>query len=320
MSRPSHPVIGVLMGGCSSEREVSLRSGTAVADALKSVGHKVVPIDLRSEDLRELEGVHLDVAFIALHGRFGEDGRLQQLLQKRGIPYTGSGPEASRAAMDKVEAKRLFKLKHVETPPHRVIARGDSIDLMEHAARALGYPVVMKPRAEGSSVGVTVHEDRATLLDGAAECFRHDPIGLMEKFIQGRELTVGILEGKALPVIELRPKSRFFDYKAKYQDPDTQYIVNPPLSDLDRRRVQKAAKEAHDALGCEGMSRVDLILTPFCSVHVLEVNTIPGLTARSLLPKAAAAAGIEFPQLCWKIVELAFKRRQGAFWAAAAMF
>jgi D-alanine-D-alanine ligase len=320
MGRPTYPVIGVLMGGCSSEREVSLRSGNAVVEALQSRGHKVVPIDLQWEDGRELDGVHLDVAFIALHGRFGEDGRLQQILQKRGIPYTGSGPEASRAAMDKVEAKRLFKLKSVETPPHRVIARGDSIDLMEHAARALGYPVVLKPRAEGSSVGVTVHEDRGTLLDGAAECFRHDSIGLMEKFIQGRELTVGILDGKALPIIELRPKSRFFDFKAKYQSPDTEYIVNPPLSDLDRRRISKAAKEAHDALGCEGMSRVDLILTPFCSVHVLEVNTIPGLTARSLLPKAAAAAGYEFPDLCWKIIDLAFKRKQGSFWAAAAMF
>ena len=319
MSR-HHPVIGVLMGGCSSEREVSLRSGTAVAEGLKSIGHKVVTVDLRSEDGREFENVHMDVAFIALHGRFGEDGRLQQLLQKRGILYTGSGPEASRAAMDKVEAKRLFKLKSVETPPHRVIARGDSVDLMEHAARALGYPVVMKPRAEGSSVGVTVHEDRATLLDGAAECFRHDPIGLMEKFIVGRELTVGILDGRALPIIEMRPKSRFFDYDAKYKSPDTEYIVNPPMSDLDRRRVQKTARDAHDALGCEGMSRVDLILTPFCSVHVLEVNTIPGLTERSLLPKAARAAGIEFPELCWKITELAFKRKQGSFWAAAAMF
>jgi D-alanine-D-alanine ligase len=320
MGRQPYPVIGVLMGGCSSEREVSLRSGTAVAEALRSVGHKVVPVDLRGEDGRELDGVHIDVAFIALHGRFGEDGRLQQILQQRGIPYTGSGPEASRAAMDKVEAKRLFKLKSVETPPHRVIARGDSVDLMEHAARALGYPVVMKPRAEGSSVGVTVHEDRATLLDGAAECFRHDPIGLMEKFIRGRELTVGILDGKALPIIELRPKSRFFDFNAKYKDPDTEYIVNPPLSDLDRRRISKTAKDAHDALGCEGISRVDLILTPFCSVHVLEVNTIPGLTERSLLPKAARAAGYEFPDLCWKITELAFKRKQGSFWAAAAMF
>jgi D-alanine-D-alanine ligase len=142
----------------------------------------------------------------------------------------------------------------------------------------------------------------------------------MEKFIVGRELTVGILDGRALPVIELRPKSRFFDYEAKYKRADTLYIVNPPLSDLDRRRVQKSAKDAHDALGCEGMSRVDLILTPFCSVHVLEVNTIPGMTERSLLPKAARAAGIEFPELCWKITELALRRKQGSFWAAAAMF
>ena len=319
MGRPSHPTIGVLMGGCSSEREVSLRSGTAVVEALRSIGHKVLPVDLHWEDGRELDGLPLDVAFIALHGRFGEDGRLQRVLANRGIPYTGSGPDASRAAMDKVEAKRLFKMKGVETPPHRVISRGDSVDLMEHAARALGYPVVMKPRAEGSSVGVTVHEDCATLLDGAAECFRHDPIGLMEKFISGRELTVGILDGKALPIIEMKPKARFFSYDAKYRSPDTQYIVNPELSELDRRRIQKSAKDAHDVLGCEGMSRVDLIFTPLHSVHILEVNTIPGLTERSLLPKAARAAGIEFPQLCWKITELAWKRKQSGFWAAAAM-
>jgi D-alanine-D-alanine ligase len=287
--------------------------------ALKSLGHKVEPIDLTWEDGRELDGLHLDVAFIALHGRFGEDGRLQTILQQRGIPYTGSGPDASRAAMDKVEAKRLFKLKGVSTPPHRVIARGDSVVLMEHAARALGYPIVMKPRAEGSSVGVTVHEDCATLLDGAAECFRHDSIGLMEKFIGGRELTVGILDGKALPIIELKPKSRFFDFNAKYKSADTEYVVNAPMSELDRRRISKAAKDAHDALGCEGMSRVDLILTPFCSVHVLEVNTIPGLTERSLLPKAAKAAGVDFPQLCWKITELAWKKKSNGFWAAAAM-
>jgi len=319
MSRPSHPTIGVLMGGCSSEREVSLRSGTAVVEALKSLGHKVLPVDLRWEDGRELDGLPLDVAFIALHGRFGEDGRLQRVLANRGIPYTGSGPDASRAAMDKVEAKRLFKMKSVDTPPHRVIARGDSVDLMEHAARALGYPVVMKPRAEGSSVGVTVHEDRATLLDGAAECFRHDPIGLMEKFISGRELTVAILDGKALPIIELKPKARFFSFDAKYTSTDTEYIVNPDLSELDKRRIQKTAKDAHDVLGCEGMSRVDLIFTPLHSVYVLEVNTIPGLTERSLLPKAARAAGIDFPQLCWKITELAWKRKQSSFWAAAAM-
>ncbi|HYF01140.1 MAG TPA: D-alanine--D-alanine ligase [Planctomycetota bacterium] len=318
MGKFGHPTIGVLMGGTSSEREISLRSGTAVATALRSLGHKVVDIDVRSETGEELDGRHLDVAFIALHGRFGEDGTLQRILQERKIPYTGSGPAASRAAMDKVESKRLFKANGVETPPHRVIARGDSVALLEQCARALGYPVVMKPRAEGSSVGVTVHQDRATLLDGAAECFRYDAIGLMEKFIKGRELTVGVLDGRALPIIELRPKGGFFDFNAKYQDPDTLYLVDPPISDLDKRRVQKAALEAHKALGCEGMSRVDLILTPFCAVHVLEVNTIPGLTERSLLPKAARAAGIDFPDLCWTIVETALRRRRESFWAAAS--
>jgi D-alanine-D-alanine ligase len=319
MGRISHPVVGVLMGGTSSEREVSLRSGAAVAQALRDAGQTVVEIDLQTETGRELDDVKIDVAFIALHGRFGEDGTLQRLLQDRGIPYTGSGPQASRAAMDKVEAKRLFKAKGVDTPPHRVITRGDSVVLLEQCARALGYPVVMKPRAEGSSVGVTVHRDCSTLLDGAAETFRHDAVGLMEKFIAGRELTVGILDGTALPIIELRPKDGFFSYEAKYQRQDTQYLVDPPMSDLDKRRVQKAALEAHKSLGCEGVSRVDVILTPLCSVHVLEVNTIPGMTERSLLPKAARAAGLEFPRLCWRLVELALRRRRDAFWAAAML-
>lgn len=311
--------VGVLMGGTSSERDVSLRTGAAVANALKSLGHKIAEIDVRSETGRELDGLALDVAFIALHGRFGEDGRLQRILQERGIPYTGSGPEASQAAMDKIESKHLFRRKAVETPPHRVIVHGESLALWEQCARALGYPVVMKPRAEGSSVGVTVHKDCSTLLDGAAECFRHDTIALMEKFIKGRELTVGILDGRPLPIIEIKPKNGFFDQNAKYQDPETKYLVDPPMSDLDRKRVQRAALAAHDALGCEGMSRVDIILTPLCSVHVLEVNTIPGMTERSLLPKAARAAGIEFPELCRMIVEAALNRRQGGFWAAAAM-
>jgi len=319
MGRNGSPTVGVLMGGASSEREVSLRSGAAVAQALRSAGHKVVEIDVRTETGGELEGQAIDVAFIALHGRFGEDGRLQRILQDRGIPYTGSGPEASRLAMDKVETKRLFKLKHVESPPHHVVVHGESIALWEQFARALGYPVVLKPRAEGSSVGVTVHEDCSTLLDGAVECFRHGSVGLMEKFIAGRELTVGILDGKPLPLIEMQPKSKFFDYKAKYQDPDTKYLVDPPISEIEKRRVQKAAKDAFLALGCDGMGRVDLILTPFCSVHVLEVNTIPGMTERSLFPKAARAAGIEFPDLCSRLVAAALNRRRDGFWAAAML-
>ena len=319
MGRNGNPLVGVLYGGFSSEREISLRSGKGVSDGLRRCGARVVEIDIQNSDGRELDGNPIDVAFIALHGKFGEDGGIQRILEKRQIPYTGSGPTASRAAMDKVEAKRLFRMHGVETPPHRVVARGDSVPLLEQCARALGYPVVLKPRAEGSSVGVTVHQDCSTLLDGAAECFRHDAIGLMEKFIRGKELTVGIIDGHALPVIEMRPKSAFFDFDAKYKSLDTEYHVDPPMSDLDKRRVQKAALEAHKALGCEGFSRVDLILTPFCAVHVLEVNTIPGMTERSLLPKAAKAEGIDYPELCWRLVETAFKKRKEGFWAAAAM-
>jgi D-alanine-D-alanine ligase len=307
------------MGGTSSERDVSLRTGAAVSKAIRSLGHQVTEIDITTETGQELDGLSLDVAFIALHGKFGEDGQLQRILQARRIPYTGSGPEASRAAMDKVESKKLFKLKNVETPPHRVIMHGESVSLWEQCARALGYPIILKPRAEGSSVGVTVHRDCSTILDGAAECFRYGTVALMEKFIHGRELTVGILDGRPLPIIEIRPKSGFFDANAKYRDPETVYMVDPPLSEIERRRVNKAAKEANDALGCEGVSRVDLILTPLCSIHVLEVNTIPGMTERSLLPKAARAAGIEFPELCQQLLEAGIRRSQGGFWAAAAM-
>ena len=320
MGRHNTPrVIGVLMGGTSGEREISLRSGEAVARGLAHAGYRSVTIDIKGETGAELDEVSIDAAFVALHGPFGEDGKIQRMLEDRGIPYTGSGPTACRAAMDKVESKRLFKLRGLSTPMHRVIARGDSQALLEQCARAIGYPVVLKPRAQGSSLGVTVHHDRGTLGEGAAECFTYDTICLMEKFVQGRELTVGFLEGKPLPFIELRPRRGFFDYVAKYEDDETEYVVEPDLSDLDRRRVLRSAREAVESLGCEGFCRVDLILTPFCSVFVLEVNTIPGLTERSLFPKAAAAQGIEFPDLCARITEQSFKRQGGAFWAAAIL-
>lgn len=311
--------IGVLMGGVSSEREISLRSGAAVAGALERLGYRVLRIDIASETGRELDGLRMDAAFVALHGRFGEDGGIQRILEERGIPYTGSDPDASRAAMDKIESKRLFRMRGVDTPPHWVMMRNDPLPLMERCARALGYPVILKPRAEGSSVGVTIHQDCSTLQEGAAECFLYGSVGLMEKFIRGREFTVGILDGECLPAIELRPRGAFFDFQAKYRDPDTVYVVDPPLGDIEKRRLQKAALGAHDALGCQGMSRVDLIMTHLGSVYVLEVNTIPGLTERSLFPKAARAAGLEFPALCERILQTAFRRRKGAFWAAALL-
>lgn len=300
--------VAVLMGGTSSEREVSLRSGQAVARALASLGYRVVPVDLKTETGVELETLQVDICFIAMHGRFGEDGQLQRLLEDRGFLYTGSGPIASELAMDKLKSKILFMLHGVPTAPYRIVKAEDSPTKLELFAETLGYPVVTKPRSEGSSVGVMIHKDASTLGQGLKVALKYGDTCLMEKFVFGREMTVGVLDGRALPVIELRPKREFFDYTAKYQDPDTEYLVNPDLSAAVRDACQEAALGAHRALGCDGFSRVDLIVAPDGSPTVLEVNTIPGLTERSLLPKAARAAGVEFPQLCEKIIQLAMRR------------
>ncbi len=318
MSTPLH--VAVLMGGSSSEREISLKSGHGVAAALRQVGHDVAEIDVRAEDGSELDGRRVDACFIALHGRFGEDGQLQRLLEQRGIPYTGSGPVASRLAMDKLEAKRRFLRAGIDTPAYQVLSQGDGIDVLEQCGQSLGYPVIVKPRADGSSVGVSLHRDRTTLAAGAAEALKSGRTALMEQFIEGREMTVAILDDQPLPIVELHPKSEFFDYKAKYADPDTGYLVDPPLSRRDRSAIQAAALRAHRALGCEGASRVDVIFTPRHVVQVLEVNTIPGMTERSLLPRAAAAAGISYPALCDRLVQLAFRRRrETGGWVAAAL-
>jgi D-alanine-D-alanine ligase len=307
------PIVAVLMGGTSSEREISLRTGAAMAHAIASRGYRVLGVDLQTETLREIDGLKFDAAVIAMHGRFGEDGTLQKMLDRRGIPYSGSGPEASRLAMDKVEAKRMFKARGIDTPDWRLLVYGDSVDVLEAGARSLGYPVVIKPKSEGSSVGVSLHRDKTTVFEGAIEAFRFERIAMMERFVEGREMTVGILDGQPLPPIELKPKRAFFDYTAKYGDPDTQYLVDPPMDEDDRRRVQQAALAAHKALGCEGATRVDIIFTPLHTAFVLEVNTIPGMTQRSLLPKAASAIGISYAELCEKILKHAMSKRRGFF-------
>ncbi len=312
--------VAVLMGGLSSERKVSLRSGRAAAIALGGLGHRVAEVDLRGENLSELNGSRADVAFLALHGRFGEDGEVQRLLEKRRLPYTGSGPVASRLALDKLESKRLFIKAGIETPAYQVLARGDGPDELEACARSLGYPLVIKPRAEGSSVGVSVHRDRSRLSEGLELATRSGRTALMERFVEGREMTVGILDDRPLPVIELRNQRDCFDYAAKYQDAATHIIVDPALPQRDRVAVQMTALRAHRSLGCEGATRVDLILTPLHQIQVLEVNTIPGLTERSLLPRAARAAGIQYDDLCDHMIRLAFKRRrETGSWVAAAL-
>lgn len=288
--------VAVLLGGFSSEREVSLRSGKAVADALAAAGFPTTRFDVTSERLEGLDSEAVDVAFLALHGRFGEDGGVQAALEARGVLYTGSGVESSRLAMDKVAAKTRFRAAGVPTADWAVVPAA--------AEAPLPLPVVVKPRSEGSSVGVSVVRTEGEYASAVRKAVEHGGEALVERFVSGREMTVGILGERRLPAIEMRPMREFFDYEAKYQDARTEYIVDPPLAQAERRAVQEAAWAAHEALGCRGMSRVDVILGPDGPV-VLEVNTIPGLTERSLLPKAARAAGLEFPALCGEILRLA---------------
>jgi len=305
------PRVAVLMGGPSEEHDVSLKSGKAVAEALRRAGYPVVEVVIEGEDLRELDGLSFDVAFVAMHGRFGEDGRLASLLEERGIPYTGSGPDASRLAMDKVAAKRMFEAFGTPPPPYLVLNDSLTAADMDWFVRTElgGYPVVVKPASSGSSIGVDVVDTKSGLVDAVASALRFGPRVLVEKFIKGRELTCGIFENRPLPLIELRVARLFFDYRAKYEDPATSYIVDPDIEPRLYRLCQEAALCAHIALGARDFSRVDLILagrTPY----ILEVNTIPGLTSRSLLPKAAAAVGLDFTSLCKRMVDLALRRAE----------
>lgn len=312
--------VAVLLGGPSSEREISLRSGRAIAGALAGAGHRVAEVDVRGDDGTELEGLEAEIVFVALHGRFGEDGQVQRLLERRRLLYTGSSPVASRLAMDKLESKRQFLRSGLDTPPYQVLSRTDGPVDLDRCARSLGFPVVIKPRAEGSSVGVTVHRDRTRLAEGLELATRTGRTALMEKFIEGREMTVGILDDRPLPVIELRNGRELFDYDAKYVDGATECVVDPALPKRDRVALQMTALRAHRALGCEGASRVDLFLTPLHEIQVLEVNTIPGMTERSLLPKAARAAGLAYADLCDRMLRLAFRReRETGSWVAAAL-
>lgn len=300
--------IAVLLGGFSSEREVSLRSGAAVARALRERGHDVHEIDVRDEAVGDLDRVRPDVAFIVLHGRFGEDGGAQALLEAKGIPYTGSGVAASRLAMDKAASKARFKEAGVPAAPDLLVREAEGGSAAKARVLAFGLPVVVKPVAEGSSVGITIHRTAEALEAGLAEAFRHGGAALVERFVAGREMTVGILEDRALPVVELKPARDFYDYEAKYRDDRTVYVVDPPMAAADREAVQAAGLAAHRALGCEGFSRVDVILGGAGAPCVLEVNTIPGMTDRSLLPKAARAAGIAFPDLCERIAQQGLAR------------
>lgn len=290
--------LAVLMGGPGSEREVSLRSGAAVAKALRSAGYKVTEVDVRGPDFTLPEDTGL--AFIMLHGTFGEDGQVQSILEERGIPYTGEGVQGSRDAFDKLTGKKLFEKAGVPTPRWEVLPAG--------GRPTLPLPLVIKAPREGSSVGVHLVRDAGELDAALADCASIDREILVEELIEGRELTVGVLGDRALAVIEIRPHEGFYDFQHKYTKGASEYFCPAPLDEETTKRVQATALAAHRSLGLEIYSRVDILMKPDGSLFVLEANTIPGMTETSLLPKAAAVEGLNFAQLCEEIARLSLQR------------
>ena len=289
--------IGVLMGGLSSEREVSLRTGEAVLNALRERGHDAIPIYVDGDIDVALRQEAIDVAFVALHGRLGEDGCVQGLLELLGIPYTGSDVMASALAMHKGKAKELFRLHNLPTPAYYSLTPDDLNDLAG-AHGDFGFPCVVKPVREGSSVGVTIVRSMDELAPAVEKAMGFDDEVLVERFIAGKEVSVAILDDRALGAVEIAPRDGFYDYANKYTKGATDYFVPPRISPERYRGVLAQATRAHLALGCKGATRVDMIVSESGNEFVLEVNTVPGLTPTSLLPKIADAAGISFGELC----------------------
>jgi len=291
--------IAVLMGGLSAERDISLRTGGAVLRALQGCGLDVVAVDAGRDLPAQLAALDPAVAFIALHGRFGEDGTVQGLLEVMQIPYTGSGVLASSLAMNKLVTKQVLLHHGVATPAFAVYRQGD--DLTAFFAGERSYPQVVKPAREGSTIGVSIARDAEGLHAGLEEALRHDELVLVEEFIAGAEVTVGILGDQPLPVIQVVPKGGFYDYQSKYTPGQTEYLLPAPLPAAIYGRLQESALAACRALGCRGAARADFMVRD-SQLFCLEVNTIPGMTETSLLPKAAAAAGIPFNQLVLRIL------------------
>ena len=299
-------LIAVLMGGPGSEREVSLASGTAVLEALQSEGLNAVGVDVTTRELDLPEETGL--CFNVIHGTFGEDGDMQVVLDKMNMPYTGAGIESSRVAFDKVASEEVFVANNVPTPASEIIDCSAGVKLPKMA-----LPYVVKPPREGSSVGVHIVETEDEALTAIEDAAKYGDEVLIEQFVKGKELTVGVINDEVLPVVHIAPRSGFYDMNNKYpwmnDDGGTDYYCPAELDEATTAKVQKAAIDAHRALGCEIYSRVDVLLDADGNPYVLEANTIPGMTASSLLPKAAKVAGYDFGPLCQKIAELSLAER-----------
>ncbi len=298
--------VGVLLGGRSAEREVSLKSGGMVLQALRARGVDAHPFDPAERGLDQLIAARFDRVFIALHGRYGEDGTMQGALELLGIPYTGSGVMASSLAMDKWRTKLVWQAAGIPTPQYELL-RADT-DFAAAAAR-LGLPVMVKPANEGSSIGMSKVRRAEDLAAAYALAAKYDALVIAERFVEGIELTAGVLGREPLPVIRLETARDFYDYEAKYVSDDTRYILPCGLDAAAEAAVQTGVLRAFDALGCRGWGRVDLMMDRAGNPFFLEVNTSPGMTDHSLVPMAARHAGIPFEELCVRILAFAALER-----------
>jgi len=290
-----------MMGGLSREREISLKTGKAILRALAEKGYAVTPIDVGDDIAEKLVKEKIEYAFLALHGRFGEDGTIQGMLELMKIPYTGSGVLASALAMDKIMSKKFFLCEKIPTPRFEVF-RWDEIKRDQPQKISLPLPVVVKPAREGSTIGVSIVRKEEDLPSALREAGGYDVEVLIEEFMRGKEITVGILEEIPLPIIEIVPKSGFYDYRSKYTKGETQYILPARIARGKYLYAQEISLKAFQTLGCSGVARVDLMTDENENPFVIDVNTMPGMTETSLLPKAANYAGISFEDLVERIL------------------
>lgn len=305
MSKFKNKKVGVLLGGMSSEREVSLRSGKAIGEGLRKKGFDVVEIDVAEDLPQKIKESKIEVAFIALHGKYGEDGAVQGLLEIMKIPYTGSGILASSVAMDKILTKRLL-IERAFLTPLFAFYDADKSSLSDFVKNfVLSYPVIVKPSREGSTIGITRVNQASELEPALKEAAKFDSRVLVEEFVSGKEVTVGVVNGEVLPLIEVVPKSGFYDFQSKYTKGATEYILPARLSEKLTRQIQEATVEIYKELGCEGCARADFIVDSQDRFFFLEINTIPGMTETSLIPKAAAHVGLSFENLVEKLLDSA---------------
>jgi len=288
--------IAVLMGGMSAEREISIKSGKAVEKALKDKGYNAVAIDVGKDIDKVLKDEKIEAAFIAMHGRYGEDGVIQGVLESLGIPYTGSGVMSSAMAMDKAFTKKVLVMRNIRTPDFDVIEKGESL-------KEVNYPVIVKPVNEGSTIGISIVKDADKMEEAVKTAFEYDDTVLIEAYIKGREFTVSVLNGEALPVLEVKPKSGFYDFESKYNKGMTEYIVPAEIDEGLASEMQSMALDSYKALDCKGVARVDFMADSESTPYVIEVNTVPGMTELSLLPMAAGAVGISYEELVEKIIK-----------------